>query len=268
VIIIHIYDCLTIDYLRLCYFYANLIIPLCTKLFIRVDKQPFFLYNNLAQKNKLNVQGVKMRKLFLDLIILVTFMLIMSFHFVPKILHEILGLIILPAIIVHLYWNRRSFFSNKFHLTINSLMLISLVIIMFTGICISNHLFNGMINIKLQRNITIHQLHVALPFLLMILAGLHLGFNWQGFWQRIKNLFHVNLSGKFYSITIKLIIAALLATGIYGSILNRVGDRLLMKHIFATEAVQFPFPVFILLMIGTISIYIFIGYLLKKFLKI
>ena len=190
-------------------------------------------------------------------------MLVMSFHFIPKILHEVLGLVMAAAMIFHFAWNWRLLKNQKMRLytLIDVALIVCLIVIIFTGVCISNHLFNGMIDMKLQRNITIHQLHVSLPFLFMILTGIHLGIHWQGFRQRFNNLINVNVP----KIVSKIILVSLIAVGIYGSFLNRIGDRLLMQHVFATPATDLPFSAFALIMIGVFAIYTIIGFFINKY---
>ena len=146
-------------------------------------------------------------------------------------------------------------------------LIVCVAVIIFTGVCISNHLFNGMIDMKLQRNITIHQLHVSLPFLMMILSGLHLGLHWQGFWQRIKNLLSIDTTSIIYKFISRLAILILIAAGIYGSFLDRIGDRLMMQHIFATEATDLPFVAFALLMSGVFTLYVIAGFILNKYIR-
>ena len=208
-----------------------------------------------------------MRKFYLNIALLTLFIFVMSFHFIPKILHEILGLILFVSMVYHFFWNWQAFKNLKVRIYqfIDISLFMGLIIIIATGICISNHLFNGMINMKLQRNITIHQLHVSLPFLFMILSGIHLGLHWQGFKQRFKNLINLNLNVP--NLLNKIVIAALICIGIYGSFLNRIGDRLMMEHIFATDATNLPFIEFIILMSGIFALYVIIGFVLNKYIK-
>ena len=214
-----------------------------------------------------------MKKFYLDISLLILFLLVMSFHFIPKVLHEVLGLFMLAVIVVHFYWNISAFKSlrgttkKRLSLLIDAALLICIIVIIATGICISNHLFNGMIDMRLQRNITIHQLHVSLPFLFMILIGLHLGLHWQGVWQRVINIFKFDKSSRIFKIVCHILIASLIVAGVYGSILNRVGDKLLMEHVFATEATNLPFISFLVLMIGFISIYTLIGFIINKYFR-
>ena len=194
----------------------------------------------------------------------------MSFHSLPKILHEILGLLMFVMTIVHFVWNRHAFmmlnknFKKRLSMFIDVMLFLCILTIIFTGMCISNHLFNGMIDMKLQRNITIHQLHVAAPYLFMILSGIHLGLHWPGFRQRLNNIFKFDMTTKFYKFTCRILTILLILIGIYGSFLNRVGDRLLMEHIFATPATDLPFILFVSLIISIFSIYVVIGIFIDK----
>lgn len=214
-----------------------------------------------------------MRKFVLDIALLIIFMLVMSFHFIPKILHEVLGLFLAAAMFGHFGWNFKAFkelgstSKKRLSLLVDLALIVCVAVIIFTGVCISNHLFNGMIDMKLQRNITIHQLHVSLPFLLMILSGLHLGLHWQGFWQRINNILHIDTNSKGYKIVNRLIVLILIVAGIYGSFLDRIGDRLMMQHIFATEATDLPFIAFALLMDGIFALYVCMGVVINKYLR-
>ena len=214
-----------------------------------------------------------MKKFYLDVIIFVIFMLTMSFHFIPKILHEILGLLMMLLVFLHFKWNVNAFKSlygnlkKRISMIIDVALLLCMLIITFTGICISHHLFNGMINMQLQRNILIHQLHVLLPYVFIILSGIHLGLHWKGFWQRIKNLLHLDSNLRFFKFTCRLLVVILIIIGIYGSFMNRIGDRLLMEHIFATAAIDLPFGAFLMLLIGIFSIYVFIGKIFDDYFK-
>ncbi|MBR4383836.1 MAG: hypothetical protein IKP64_09795, partial [Selenomonadaceae bacterium] len=54
------------------------------------------------------------------------------------------------------------------------------------------------------------------------------------------------------------------AVGAYGIYLNRVGDRILMKHIFATPATELPAIIFALLIVGGVALFSLITVLLNR----
>lgn len=209
-----------------------------------------------------------MKRIFLDGLLLVLFLAVMSFHALPKLLHEVLGLLFPLAAFIHLFLNRRWFStlpSGKWtvmrfmRVSVNLLLAVCLISIMVTGICLSNHLFKDMIPIALQRSITLHQFHVSLPFAMLILMGIHLGFHWQGWKHRLLQFFHWEADSAAYHWGSRVLAILFVGIGIYGSMQNRVGDRLLMKHIFATPATDLPGMIYALLLLSVSFIYACLG---------
>ena len=137
-----------------------------------------------------------MRNLLLDAILLVLFVAELNFHHLPKILHEILGVAMAAAIILHVAINRRRFASlfknitpRKFlNAATDFALTICAAIILISGVFMSNYLFAEVVSFELRRNMTLHQLHVAAPYLLLILIGVHIGLHWRELRQRVLNL--------------------------------------------------------------------------------
>lgn len=205
-----------------------------------------------------------MKKFYLSIATLVLLDAVMNFHFLPKILHEILGLIMFGTLVAHLHWNRQALTStSKIFLALDALLIIAIITVTATGICISNHLFNGLIDLHIQRNITIHQLHKSIPFAMLILIGLHLGHHWTGFYQRLKKAIGLNIAPTVE----KILIVALCAIGLVGVYMDQFLDRLLMKHIFATPATQLPFGIYFVLVLGMISLFTAIGFFVDRLIK-
>ena len=204
-----------------------------------------------------------MKNLLLDAILFALFVEELSFQFLPKILHEILGVIMFALIICHVAINRRRFLSlikkmtprKFFSTTTNLLLTICAGVTLITGVCMSNYLFVDAVSGELRRNMTIHQLHVAAPYVMLILIGVHIGLHWRELWQRFF---------KRFGIIFKVAAGILSAVGVAGFFLNRVGDRILMKHIFGTPATELPAAIFILLIIGGVIFYALITFLLDE----
>lgn len=217
-----------------------------------------------------------MKRIALNFWMIVFFLLIMSFQFLPKILHELLGFVFLVAVFLHILWNRqwlRTLPQGKWtmlrstSLLINVLLGLTLAVVLLTGIDISNYLFKDMIPLALQRNIMIHQLHVSGPYLLLILMGFHLGLHGQGLWQRVVQTIHWNRNTRAYRINCYSFMLLIFLGGTYGSFLNRIGDRLQLKHIFATEATQASWGLFLLLLLSVMGMYAVIAYIIRQVMK-
>ena len=210
-----------------------------------------------------------MKRILWDISMLGVFLAVMSFHFIPKALHEILGVVLTLMAAWHLWLNRRYFsalprgkqsMKRILPIAINFSLMISLLLVLFTGICLSNHLFKEMIPLELARNITIHQIHVSLPFLLLIFIGLHLGLHLKAWLQRIKKFRHWQECLFSYRLLTKGMVLFFVGFGIYGSFQNRIGDRLLLKHIFATPATNSPGIIYVLLILSVVGLYTVLGY--------
>lgn len=199
-----------------------------------------------------------MKKFYLDILLFIVFLLVMSFPFLPHILHEVLGIILFFAMSGHFTWNIKTFKNHKYNFLqiIDIFLLISLVIITVAGILISNFLFVDMFSTEYRKMIIIHQLHVTISYVMFILIGVHLGINWRSIQQRSKKIINIELP----SYVEKIFVGIMILIGIYGSFANQIGDRLMMEHIFATKATDLPFGIFLLMMICIFSIYVLIGY--------
>ena len=201
----------------------------------------------------------------MNAILFALFVAEMCFQFLPKILHEIFGVAFTALLIVHVVITRRRFAAltkkitprKILAVTINFAMTLCAAVIFASGVCMSNYLFADAVSFELRRNMTIHQLHVALPYLLMILIGVHIGLHWREIWQRYFKRFGAE---NFFTAA-----GIILSTfGAAGMFMNRVGDRILMKHIFGTPATELPGIVFALMIVGGMIFFALMTFLIDK----
>ena len=203
----------------------------------------------------------------------VVFIAVMSFHYIPKLLHEILGVAWLLLVLLHLYQNRSWLknlrqgswsFRRLLGTVIDSLLILGVLVTILSGLGISNYLLKDVMPLAVQRSIALHQYHVSLPYALLILSGLHWGLHWQGWqrqWQKRINWSLPKMAGRLLTGTL---VAFVLVAGVCGSFMNRAGDRLLMKHIFATEASSQPGGIYVLLLAGMLGLYVLGGIVLGR----
>ena len=212
-----------------------------------------------------------MINVLLDAVLLALFVAEMSFYHLPAVLHEVLGVAMAAAIILHVAINRRRLASllkgltpRKFlNAATDGALTICAATTLATGVTMSNYLFADFVSFELRRNMTLHQLHVAAPYAMMILIGVHVGLHWRELRQRLLNFF--GLKDKTVArYALRIAHCLLTAVGAVGLYLNRVGDRLLMKHIFATPATDLPTVIFALLTIGGVIFFATITFLLDE----
>ncbi len=212
-------------------------------------------------------------RMLVTTLMVVFFLLVMSFHHIPKLFHEVLGLVWLGIILLHLWQNRKWFTSfvqgrwttiRIINTVIDALLLLTLLIVIIAGSGISNHLFKDIMPLDIRRSITLHQLHVSLPYAMIILMGLHWGLHFEGWLNQWKKVVSFDISDKISRIIGLALAVIIIAGGIYGSILHQVWNRLMMKHIFATEAAGLPFGSYLILLLSIIGLYVIVGMAIRR----
>ena len=201
---------------------------------------------------------------------------LMGFHVLPKALHEALGLLLPAVALWHLAQNRHWFAALRrgrwngaraAAAFLNGALGVSLVLAVISGLAIANRLFHGVFGLYWERSILAHQVHVASAYWLLIFSGLHLGFHWSGLWPRLVRRCGWNPASRRYRKGCRLALFLIAAGGVLGSFLHRVGDRLLMKHVFGTAAARLPMPLFFLVLAAMFGLYAILGHSCQRRLR-
>lgn len=202
-----------------------------------------------------------------NLVFFMLLMLCMAFHYMPVSWHEVMGIMLVLPFVRHLYsyrgwWNMLgkgrlaggglSLFSSL----LNVLLLVVFVVVIGSGILVSGYIFREIIPLELRMNITLHQLHVSACYWFMLLSAVHAGLHYESIRRR---LFGAMLCWQEYAL-----FAAVLLLGIFGSISNQLGSRLMMKHVFHTDALQLPGLIYFLLLLGIFGSYFLAGSMIRK----
>ena len=217
-----------------------------------------------------------MKRNVLDAALLVVLLLLMSFSFISKALHEALGIAMGALVLLHLAWNSgwlsslprgRWSIGRGIPAVVNLALAVCFLLALVSGLAIANQLFHGVFGMAWQRSIIAHQVHVASSYGLLILTGLHLGLHISGLWRRFALWADLDTSSRRVRIGLNLAAILTAAIGVYGSFLHRLGDRLLMKHIFGTAATKLPFAAFLVVLLGIVGLYAVIGHLIGRTAK-
>lgn len=215
-----------------------------------------------------------MKRFILDMALLGLILLVMGFHLLPGLAHEIGGLILLAGAGCHLTLNRRwfgSFFRGSWsglrlmQTALGLLLTASFFTAVSTGCIISARLFRELwLDVPLHRSTFIHGLHTASAYLMAILGGMHLGMHWPGLWPGIRKFPGAAAFDRYPALRI----FALALIGWAGWTmwqLDQVGDRLLMKHIFGTMAARLPAGTYYLMLLGLMGLFGIIAYYLQQY---
>ena len=218
-----------------------------------------------------------MKHLVIDTILFALIIAELCFHYLPKDIHEILGLVLVTIAIIHFAVNFQRFLAqfNRmspkkfFSIEVDVALALSVILILFTGLCMSNYLFPDLVNPTLRRNMTIHNLHTATPYVMTVLIGIHIGLRWREVKQKVLRLFRVEKLFKKWHFLFKAVILIVAVLGAFGLFLNSFLDRILMKHVFATAATALPAPLFIFLLVGSVIFFAVVTYFVnEKFSKL
>ena len=214
-----------------------------------------------------------MKRFRLDLVLAVLFVVVMCFRVLPPMLHEVLGLVLLAALLYHLWLNRTWFTAlprgrwrrvRTVQTLLAVLLLASTFTALVTGVIISNHVLRTLwMGVALHSSIFVHQLHVASAYVMAIFLGMHIGMHWGGLWARMKTWPVLRTLETHPRLRFAVLVLIGWAGCAYAR-LDHFGDRILMRHVFKTPAGDLPGGVSYLLLLALLGLYAIGFYYLQK----
>lgn len=211
-----------------------------------------------------------MKRILLDAVLFVLLFYLMAFRLLPRKPHEAIGIILPLLTILHLVWNRAWFSSlprgrwnglRVVFAVVNVGLIVSFLVATVSGLAVAHRLFPGIFGLVWQKSMFMRQLHIASGYWMMIFTGLHLGLHWKSLWSRFVSFCGWDVSRRGYRMLCRGLTAAIVAGGIYGSFLNRMGDRLMMAGLVRQSmATKLPVALFILVLLLIFGLWAAIGY--------
>lgn len=145
------------------------------------------------------------KKIILDMIMLVLFIVMNGYHLVSDNVHEYLGMVLLVLFIIHQWLNmewykkllkgRLTYIKGLF-IVINALLMFAFLLSMISGLSISEYLF---VSLPMSLSSFMRKVHLVATAWTYILIALHTGLHLQMFKNIIakkvkkKNIFYVNI---------------------------------------------------------------------------
>lgn len=181
-----------------------------------------------------------MKRKFLNILMALSFLLLMNYRFIGNRRHELLGLSLFLLVLWHnclnLYWYKAFFRGTlKFHWGLIRLMNVSLGLAfsmsMVSGLLISQFLL-PVNTLSGTASIWLHAIHQGSAYLCFVLIGIHLGLHWQPLWRvGQKWLERQGIHKKYFAYS-KVLGSGIIAYGVYASFAQHIGALLLMEHSF------------------------------------
>lgn len=175
-----------------------------------------------------------MKKIALDGLLIVLFILTLNLPFFRVVGHEIVGGLLLLAILLHHALNRswhgrlskgRWNYQRKGNALVMALMAASCLTVTLSGIAIARNL----LSLPMRAPIIVHEIHWLSGYLFFLFAALHTGMHSGDIKGRLMHFFSLRPSPALDRL-FQLLALVLVMTGIYFSFRERMGDRLLMTH--------------------------------------
>lgn len=212
-------------------------------------------------------------KVFVDIVMTILLLALMSFMLTGQRLHEWLGMMLALLFIVHhvlnLGWAKNLFkgkytSSRIFCTVLLGLLFVDIIVLVVSGIMMSGYVF-PMFSIH-GGIASARRLHMITAYWGLILLSAHLGYNWVMITGMAGKVFHVKLGGKKRKILFRLISVLVSAYGIYALYVHRVYEYLVLKNIFMFW--DYERPAWQVIFDYTAMMYLFaaIAYYIKIFL--
>lgn len=209
-------------------------------------------------------------KITVDMLMLASMPVLMSYMLAGEALHEWLGAGILVLFIVHHILNFgwiKNIFHGKYAVSriiktiVNILILLMIIGLAYSGITLSRYVFD---DLSFSRNYALaRNLHMFCSYWGFALMSLHFGFHWDMFLGIAKRF----TSTKYANIILKLFAAFISFYGIYAFLKRDIGSYMMMKIHFAFFNTSEPIYLFLLDYVAVVGLFAVIGYYIMRIFK-
>ena len=202
----------------------------------------------------------------IDILMSVLLPFLMAYMLVGKSLHEWLGLCMFLLMIAHHVINRkwyRNLHKGKynavriFQLSVDVLLLISMLLLMASAVGISRYVFSFMeVNMGFGR-----KTHLLASFWAFILMSVHIGGHWQMAVNRMRGM------GKVGTVLSRCFVGMVSVYGMYVWISRKIPEYMIGKVEFAFFDMEEPLILFLLDYLAMMVLFAAFGYYLQVLLK-
>lgn len=215
-------------------------------------------------------------RLSLDLVMTLLIMFEFAYRLTGSTLHELIGLAMLSLFIVHGAWNWRWFATllkgryaglRIVSVTINNLLLVTVVLMMASGVLNSDLLFSLT---QVELDLLPRELHTAAAYWFLILLGVHLGMHWKMVMAAARKLSGgawTALPSPLRVLSMNAISASIAAYGIFASFARSVFSRLTAYYSFGNVEVDESILEFFAQYAAIVGLYAVLTYQALRFFK-
>ena len=166
----------------------------------------------------------------LDLAMIVILVLEMSFLFMPRPFHEIMGVAFLVPIVLHVWKNRyflKSLPRGRWPVLriMGAVIDLALAIACFATIisgCLISNLFADVVPSVIRTNPLLSQVHSLAARGFLVFAGIHLGQHVEGWWQRLLQVFRGSRRSRTARTAAGILVPLIGAGGLFAAYQDRL----------------------------------------------
>lgn len=209
-------------------------------------------------------------KIITDITMTAALLLLMTYGLIGEAAHEWIGVAMFVLLVVHhilnSHWNRNLFkgkytLVRSFQTILVTLVLLSMLGSMFSGIILSRHVFQS-ITIRGWRSFA-RNLHMISAYWGFVLMSLHLGMHWNMMMGMARKL--VQRKSIARTRVLRMIAILIAGYGIYAFIRRGIGRYMLMLDHFVYFDFDEPILFFIADYVAVMGLFVFVGHYLITF---
>lgn len=210
-------------------------------------------------------------KLALDGLMLGLVLVGFAYKLTGSIVHELLGLGLLGLFLLHGGWNWawfRSLFKGHYSglrwvgLTVNTLLLLSLLVTMLSGMANSDLLFRAT---GIELNWIPREIHTAAANWFLILMAVHLGLHWRLVMNEAGKLAGIAAPSPMRRAVLQLLLVIIAIAGIYASVERSLYARLIAYYSFGDWSFDESVAVFFIQYLAIVGLYASVAYYALRF---
>lgn len=178
-----------------------------------------------------------MRKFCINGSMAIIYLLLMTLNTTGVLVHEILGIAFSVLVIIHITYNRKwlklvgeGIFTNRIKVRaklmwiMDLIMIISMLVSIITGICISKYIFSFL---NISNTSTIENLHISASYICLIAISIHTGFHFSKILDAFRKVWGINEEFKTRRVILRILVIVLVLNGIRVSIQEDIGSKIL-----------------------------------------
>lgn len=178
-----------------------------------------------------------MMKSFVNVSMAIIYLLLMTLTLTGGLVHEILGVVILVLVIIHSIYNKKwlkavgeGIFTNRIKVRaklmwiVDLVMIVSMLVIIVTGICNSKYIFSflNIGNISIIKN-----LHISASYICLISISIHTGFHFHKILNMFRKIWGIKEDFKTRKIILRILAIILVFNGIRVSFQEDIASKII-----------------------------------------